>query len=113
MELTLPMNYEILGHGEMMYLDGGDAANFINNIKGAWRGWSKVSQGLRGSGWSWGTLLTSLVAVSEYGYYNAVAKLGKVVVKIGTILGGFIGGLIAGITLAAAVTYVWNVRLWY
>lgn len=107
----MPMNYVELQEDEMMYLDGGDAYTFINNVRGIWDRSAGVRAGLRGVGF--GNIWAAVSGAAMHGYWWAVGKFGFAAVKIGMIVAGVVGGILATVGTAAAVWYLWNNRVFY
>lgn len=103
MTINLPRNYVEIEEEEMMYLDGGDGKNFAKNIYGI----AKSAALKRAAG------IPSMAALAKIGYWTAVTTYPAAVAKIASWTGNPIIIGIAALGAVAAVTYLWNVRVFY
>lgn len=103
MELVLPRNYVEIDEEEMMYLEGGDARNFANNIYGLVRS-ATIRRALGIPSW---------LALAKMSLPVAMSVFPGTIAKISSIVGGPIGGLIGGLGAVGAIIYLWNVRAFY
>lgn len=107
MELSLPMSYIELHQEEMMNLDGGDANNFARNVTGMLERFA-ISTTLRRN---WG--IPSTATMATWGYWTAVSVFPGAMAKIAAFTANPVVVGIAALGGVAAVTYLWNVRVFY
>lgn len=106
--LVMPSSYAVMSEEEMTYVEGGDAKKLKNNLVGLWN----RTQGIRIAFKTAGIQLATIKAAAQYTFAAAVTKFGPVVLKIAAVLPKVIcAALIVG--AAAAVTYLWNNRVFY
>lgn len=103
MEMNLPQNCITIEEEEMLYLDGGDAKNFAKNIYGiAQNAAIRAALGI-----------PSFAAIAGMSYWAAVITFPALAGKIASLTGNPVIIGIAALGGAAAVTYLWNVRVFY
>lgn len=101
--LKLPTNYSSISEEEMMYLEAGDAKNFAKNLYGL----VKNAAMRKAAG------IPSWAAIAKMSYWTAVATFPTAMAKIASLTGNpIVIGLVAAGGVAA-VTYLWNVRVFY
>lgn len=107
MELVLPQNYVEIEQEEMMYLDGGDAQNFANNINGALTrmGISYANRMMAG--------IPSNAALAAMTWKQAAIFFPTLTAKISALTGNPIVIGIAVAVSAAGLWAIWNKRLFY
>jgi len=103
MTLTLPANYVEVAEDEMMYLDGGTATNFYNNMKALLR--NSLIKKISG--------MPSLAAIGKMTYSAAMIKFPALMGKIASLTGNPAVIAVAVIGAAAAAAALWNKRIFY
>lgn len=103
LRMNLPQNCTSIDEEEMMYLDGGDATNFAKNIYGiAQNSAIRAALGIPG-----------FAALAKMSYWAAVTTFPALAGKIASLTGNPVIIGIAALGGVAAVTYLWNVRVFY
>lgn len=103
MELVLPKNYVEIEEEEMMYLDGGDAKNFANNLYGLLKN-STVRKALGVPSWK---------TIASMSYWTAMAIFPGSIGKMAAVTGNPVVVGIATLGGIAAFAYLWKVRVFY
>lgn len=107
-ELVMPQSFSVITADEMEYIDGGDAENFYNNIKGLWNSSANIRGAMKGAGISWGYIATC----ATMSYWEAIgfvaAKLGVTIALVSRTV-----AVIAGLGIVAVGTYLWFNRVFY
>ncbi len=106
--MVMPKNFAVVTEDEMTYVDGGDAANFANNLKALWSLSEPMRHALRMGGFNWGYLCSLATASYFYVVGTVAAKLGITIALVSRTL-----AVVAALGTVAAATYVWNKRIWY
>lgn len=106
--LVMPKTYAVVSNEEMTYIDGGDAKNFANNLKGLWNKSEIYRHALKAGGFSWGYI--GKLAQTSFWYITSTvaAKLGVTISLVSRAL-----AVVAVLGTIAAAVYVYNKRLWY
>ena len=106
--LVMPSSYAVMDEKEMTYVEGRGATNFAKNIKGLWN----ATQTFR---WAWrdaGVKLSTIQAAANYTFWSAVSKFGVGIVKVAVFLSRALAAVLV-VGTVAAVTYLWNKRVFY
>ncbi len=106
--LVMPSSYAMMTEEEMTYVEGGSATTFAKNIKGLW-------DATRTFRWAWrdaGVKVSTIQAAATYTFWSAVSKFGLGIVKVAVFLSRALAAVLA-VGTVAAVTYLWNKRVFY
>lgn len=106
--LVMPSSYAVMSEDEMTYVEGGDAKRLKNNLVGLWNR-------TKGHRLVWkiaGVNLTMIKSAAQCCFSAAVCKFGTVIVKVAAFLSRALAAALA-VGTVAAVTYLWNKRVFY
>ena len=103
LKMNLPQHCTQIDEEEMLYIDGGDATNFAKNIYGIVT--NSAIKAVLG--------LPSFAAIAKMSYWAAVTTFPALAGKIAALTGNPVIIGIAALGGVAAVTYLWNVRVFY
>lgn len=113
MELTLLMNYVELDQEEIMYLDGGWSMSvLVANLEGALKKGGAIATAV----YSIARLIGKDVKLIKFMSATAswiVGKVGWLVTKVVSLVGGFWAGFIAGMATAGVVWATGTYRMFY
>ena len=105
--MTLDHSWEIMSEEEMYDVNGGDSLNFARNVYGMLE-MLAISQANRTA---WG--IPGIATLATWSYWYAAMTFPIALGKIAAFTGNPIVIGIAALGGVAAVTYLWNVRVFY